>query len=176
MKILDHLIKYEVLYVMAIALILGAFGGAALRMQLHHCPVCPKCPELVARSHVERDSIIIHDTIRVVKYAPSIAVRSEPAVDTSKPKIVTYEVVDTMPDQAVIGFSMASAELPDYRPVDLTHTAWYLAKPDRIRIISDTLTVQLPPLPCPSRWKRDITIGGLCLGIGAGVTAIYLLR
>jgi hypothetical protein len=175
-KVFDHLVKYEVLYAMAVALILGAIGGAVLRMQLHHCPVCPKCPELVARSHVERDSIIIHDTVRVVKYAPSITVTTEPAEDPTNGDTVTYSVIDTMPDKAVIGFSITSCELPARRLPDLTHEAWYLAKPDRIRIINDTLTVQLPPLPCPPRWRRDITIGGICLGVGAGVTAIYLLR
>jgi hypothetical protein len=175
-KVFDHLVKYEVLCAMAVALILGAFIGSSVRMQLHHCPVCPKCPELVARSHVERDSIIVHDTVRIVKYAPAIVITKTPDPDPAGDSIVAYKVIDTMPDQAIIGFSIASRELPDRRLPDLTHEAWYLAKPDRIRIINDTLTVQLPPLPCPPRWRRDITIGGICLGVGAGVTAIYLLR
>lgn len=179
--LLDHLIKYEVLYAMALALVLGAIGGAGLRMQLHRCPVCPKCPELVARSHVERDSVIIHDTVRVVKYAPSIEVKTTPTIPTvERPQgdsVVSYEVIDTMPDQAVIGFLIASKDLPDHYLPDLTHTAWYLAKPDRIRIISDTLTVQLPPLPCPSRFWHDVRVGGVCIGIGAvGATAYLLLR
>ncbi len=170
---MNEKIKMTIAVVAILSTILTGYG---LHAVIHRCPVCPKCPELVARSHVERDSIVIHDTAIVVKYAPSITVRSEPATDTAQREVVTYEVIDTMPDQAVIGFSIASRELPDRRLPDLRHTAWYIAAPDRIRVISDTLTVQLPPLPCPSRWKRDITIGGICLGVGAGVTAIYFLR
>lgn len=152
-------------------------AGVGIERIGHRCPVCPKCPELVARSHVERDSVIMHDTVRVVKYAPSISVHSEPSADTAQREIVTYEVIDTMPDQAVISFALASRELPDKYLPDLTHTAWYVAKPDRIRIISDTLTAQLPPLKCPSRFWRDLKIGGVCLGIGAiTATTIILWR
>jgi len=164
--------------IITVVLLCAMIFGAFMHRIAHRCPVCPKCPELVARSHVERDSIVIHDTVRVVKYAPSITVISEPAADTTQRRVVTYKVVDTMPDKAVIGFSMASRDLPAFRPVDLTHTMWYVAKPDRIRIISDTLTVQLPPLPCPSFWKKGAVIGGTCflLGTAAGGAAIYFLR
>ncbi len=173
---MNALKKYGIFAGIAAVLLIGAAIGRVA----HHCPICPKCPELVARSHIERDSVILHDTVRVVKYAPSIAVRTVPAVpavaSTPSDSMISYEVIDTMPDQAIIGISIASRELPDRLLPDLVHTAWYLAKPDRIRIISDTLTVQLPPLKCPSRWKRDITIGGICLGLGAGATAFFLLR
>ena len=162
-------IKLTIAVVTILSTILIGYG---LRSVVHRCP---KCPELVARSHIERDSIIVHDTMRVVKYAPSIIVRTVqvPTVARTPDSAISYEVIDTMPDQAVIGFSIASRELPDKYLPDLTHTAWYLAKPDRIRIISDTLTVQLPPLPCPSRLWRDVRIGGVCLGIGAIAATSY---
>jgi hypothetical protein len=176
-KITDHIAHYEILYVMALALILGAIGGGWLRMVFHHCPECPKCPEIVARLHVERDSVVVHDTVRMVKYAPSITVVSRPSNDTAQRAVVRYEVIDTMPDQAVIGFSLASRGFTETYLPDLTHTAWYLAKPDRIKIISDTLTVQLPPLACPSRWQREVVIGGICLGVGAiAATAYFTFR
>jgi hypothetical protein len=180
-RILDHLIKYEVLYVALVALIAGSILGATVRMQLHHCPECPQCPELVARSHIEREIVGPQpDTARVVKYAPSINRRTVPSVptpSTSSDSMIAYEVIDTMPDQAIVGYSIASRELPDRYLPDLTHTAWYVAKPDRIRLISDTLTVQLPPLKAPSRLGREIAIGGICLGIGAaGATAFFLFH
>jgi len=147
------------------------WGGCETRAFVHRCPVCPKCPEIVARAHIERDSVIIHDTIKITKYAPAIAVKKAPAVSSAgasaHDSVVSYTVIDTMPDLAVIGVSFASRELPDMRPIDLLHTAWYVAKPDRIKIISDTLTVQLPALQYPPRVWREITIGGVCFGIGA---------
>jgi hypothetical protein len=149
--------------------------GVGIERVGHRCPECPQCPEFVARSHIEHDSIIMHDTVRIVKYAPSIQVRTEPLVlsDSGADSTVVYEVIDTMPDAAIIGFSIASRELPDRRLPDLMHTAWYLAKPDRIRIISDTLTVQLPALKCPSRFWREVRIGGVCLGVGAIAATSY---
>jgi len=163
--------NYKVVALVASAVVFMLIGSG-IRGVLHHCP---RCPEIVSSSHVERDSVIIHDTVRVVKYAPSITVISAP--DTSGNKVITYEVIDTMSDQAVIGFQLASVELPGKRPPDLTHTAWYLAAPDRIKIISDTITVRLPPLQCPSRFWRDVKIGGLCIGIGAvAATSYFILR
>jgi hypothetical protein len=154
--------------------------GYGFRSMIHRCPECPKCPELVARSHIERDSIILHDTVRVVKYAQSIQVRTVSAVsiDTRKTdSVISYEVIDTMPDQAIIGFAISSTELPNLYLPDLTHVAWYIAKPDRIRIISDTLTVQMPALKCPSRFWREVRIGGICLGIGAiAATGYFYFR
>jgi hypothetical protein len=161
--------------IVAIAVIFVAILiGYGFRGVVHRCPECPKCPELVARSHIERDSIIRHDTVRIVKYAPSITVKNVP-VDTAVNgnNVVSYEVVDTMPDQAVVGFMLSSRELPDRQLPDLVHTAWYLAKPDRIRIISDTLTVQLPALKCPGRFWREVRIGGICLGVGAIAATSY---
>lgn len=171
-------IKLAVVVAAIIATLLVGYG---FRAATHRCPVCPACPELVARSHIERDSVIVHDTVRVVKYAPSITVRTVPAAPTlaSCPadSAISYEVIDTMPDAAIIGFSIASRELPDKYLPDLIHTAWYLAKPERIKIISDTLTIQMPALKCPSfRWGREIIVGGICFGVGAGITAIYLLK
>jgi hypothetical protein len=150
--------------------------GAGLQRIAHRCPVCPKCPEFVSRSHIERDSVILHDTVRIVKYAPSIQVRTVPAVPTdarTTDSVIVYEVIDTMPDQAIIGFAISSCELPNLYLPDLTHVAWYIARPDRIRIISDTLTVQLPPLQCPSRFWRDVKIGGVCVGVGAIAATSY---
>lgn len=151
--------------------------GAGIERVGHRCPVCPDCPELVGKSRAIRDSIIVHDTVRVVKYAQSITVRAVPSADTMRRSIVTYEVIDTMPDHAVIGMAVSSGWLPMPIPPDLTHTAWYLAAPERIRIISDTLTVQLPPLKQPARLGREIAIGGICLGVGAiTATSVILWR
>lgn len=176
-KIFDHIARHGTLYAMVLVLIVGVLLGSWARMAVHRCPECPKCPELVARSHIERDSVVVHDTVRVVKYAPSITVVSRPSNDTAQRAVVRYEVIDTMPDRAVIGFSLASRGFTETYLPDLTHTAWYLAKPDRIKIISDTLTVQLPPLACPSRWQREVVIGGICLGVGAiAATAYFTFR
>ncbi|MBN2189324.1 MAG: hypothetical protein JW699_07705, partial [Chitinispirillaceae bacterium] len=100
--------------------------GALLDRALHRCPECPKCPELVARARIIRDSVIVHDTVRVVKYAPSITVRTVPSADTVRRSIVTYEVIDTMPDHSVIGMAISSGWLPMPIPPDLTHAVWYL--------------------------------------------------
>jgi hypothetical protein len=196
MKFLAWLEKIPMqVFVYIMAAMIVFWLGSRAAMSVHRCPVCPDCPELVARSHVERDSIVVHDTVRVVKYAPSITRRTVPAMptvalvpdlrstaeggppDTRTPdSAISYEVIDTMPDHAIIGFSIASRELPDKYLPDLAHTAWYLAKPDRIKIISDTLTIQMPALKCPARWGRDITVGGICIGVGALATAVYILR
>jgi hypothetical protein len=164
--------------VVIVAILTALLAGYGFRGATHRCPECPKCPELVSRSHIERDSIILHDTVRVVKYSQSITVRTDP-IDTvpNGDDVVSYEVIDTMPDKAVIGFMLSSRELPDRQLPDLVHTAWYLAKPDRIKIISDTLTVRLPALKCPGRFWWDVKIGGVCIGIGAvAATSYFILR
>lgn len=169
----DHLIRYSTTYLVLVAFVISAFLGGWIRISLHHCPECPKCPELVARSHVERDTVIYHDTIRVVKYAPSISVKTTPSLDTSHRPVVTWDVVDTMIDRAVIGVSVSSALLPMPIPLDVTHAVRYVAPPTRIRVINDTLTVQLPALKCPSRLSREIVICGIGVGVGVAATVGY---
>jgi hypothetical protein len=173
-KILDHLIRYEVLYVAFVALILGAILGAWIRMAVHHCPKCPQCPELVARSHIEREIVGPQpDMVRVVKRPPAISAVITPSRDTTQRSIVTWGMVDTMPDKAVIGVAVSSGWLPTPIPKDLAFDVKYLAVPERIKIINDTLTVQLPALKCPSRLSREIVICGIGVGVGVGATVAY---
>jgi hypothetical protein len=185
-KIINHITNYAALYLTVVALVISAFAGGWIQSKLHHCPECPKCPEIVARSHIELDSVGPQkDTARVVKYAPSIKRTKVPPVPTvaissadhRADSMVRFSVVDTMPDRVVIGYSLASKEFPDRYLPDMVHDAWYIAKPDRIRVTWDTLTVQLPPLQCPQRWQREIMIGGICFGVGAiAATSYFLLR
>lgn len=172
-SIIDHVVRYNAIYLVVVALIVCTLFGSWVQKSIHHCPECPKCPELVSRSHVERDTVIYHDTVRVVKYAPSVSVITTRPRDTAQRSIVTWDVVDTMPDRAVIGVAISSGWLPMEMPLDLTHTVRYLAAPTRIKIINDTLTVQLPALKCPSRLSREIVICGIGVGVGVAATVGY---
>jgi hypothetical protein len=177
-NVFDHIARHATLYAMVLMLIVGVLLGSWARMAVHRCPEPPKCPELVARSHVERDSIgPPKDTVRVVKRPPAISTIITPSRDTTKRSIVTWNIVDTMPDRVVIGVAVSSGWLPMPMPLDLVFDVRYLAVPDKIKIKSDTLTVQLPPLACPSRWQREVVIGGICLGVGAiAATAYFTFR
>lgn len=144
---------------------------------------CPDCPQVVSASRSVRDSVVVrYDTQRVYKPAGAFTVRRDerPEPDARQTdtharhdSVAMYEVVDTMPDAAIIGIQLWSVALPDQVPPDLGHSAWYVAAPERMRIITDTIRLQLPPLQ-RSAW-RDFAIAGIGIAVGAGA-ALLLAR
>jgi hypothetical protein len=173
--------KITLVIIAAIIVTTGVFGaGWWTRTKTYRTPECPKCPDIVARAHVERDSIGQRPPVAVlpVKKAPAIKT-SFVQIFPSERDVAVYEWRDTMPDGATLGVHVQSSEFPRLIPADFERHIWYIGAPERIRVVNDTLTVQLPPLACPKKSfvKTGIKIGGVCFAFGIATTAgtiIYL--
>jgi hypothetical protein len=131
-----------------------------------------KCPEVKTGITVI-DTIILHDTtvIKVNKFTTrDVSVEVYIKDSITKEIIVVKDTshciaMDTLINGVYLSAEMCSRFFPVNRPLDLTGTFLYKAKPDTLRVRIDTVTFHTPFFKEP----RNYIIAGLVAGIGTGV-------
>jgi hypothetical protein len=132
---------------------------------------------------IKTDSVIIHDTIKIVKIQKEIAVESYPetcyvAKDITRDPIAHVDsghcyVLEEIQRGATLKAEICSRSFPAIKPLDLHGLLTYIPGPDTIHNIYRIDTVQCIPIP----WYRDgkvYAIAGLVALVG--LQSYYNLR
>lgn len=135
-------------------LIIVLIIGIALGIPVGRCS--KPAPEIKTGTTVERDSVVLHDTVYSVRdsliYLPRIDVRYVKVHDTVTNTISVVETIDTTPCYSIEGHSprgswaraqLCSKLFPVERPLDLSGNMDIRDAPDTLTKITRVDTVQI---------------------------------